>query len=190
MKYLDAPVPARRHEKRKPGELVHLDVEKLGRIRGIGHRITGFQAGLHRSRGVGWEFVHVCVDDYNRVAYVEILPDEKGPTAVAFLKNAAEWFGQFGIRIRRVMTDNGSCYVSKPFAIALADLRAKHLRTRPYTPSASSKRVCGNGPTPAARTPARHAGAPCWCPGFAGTTSGAHGGIGGAPPISRLQEAA
>ncbi len=196
VKYLDPPVPARRYEKRKPGELVHLDVKKLGRIRGIGHRITGFHAGVHRSRGIGWEFVHVCVDDYSRLAYVEILPDEKGPTAVAFLKRAAEWFGQFGVRIRRVMTDNGSCYVSKPFAVALADLRAKHLRTRPYTPRTNGKAerfiqtllrewAYARPYTSSAR---RRALLVPWLRRY--NERRPHGGIGGAPPISRLQEAA
>jgi transposase InsO family protein len=196
VKYLDPPVPARRYEKRKPGELVHLDVKKLGRIRGIGHRITGHHAGMHRSRGIGWEYVHVCIDDYSRLAYVEILPDEKGPTAVAFLKRAAEWFGQFGVRIWRVMTDNGSCYVSKNFVVALADLRAKHLRTRPYTPRTNGKAerfiqtllrewAYARPYTSSAR---RRALLVPWLRRY--NERRPHGGIGGAPPISRLQEAA
>lgn len=117
--------------------MLHLDVKKLGRIRGIGHRIHGDRTT--RKRGIGWEFVHVCVDDASRVAYVEVLPDEKGQTTVGFLKRAVAWFLSMGITVRRVLTDNGSNYLSKVFANCCVWLRIRHRRTRPYTPRTNGK---------------------------------------------------
>ncbi len=129
--------PERRYERRTPGSLVHLDVKKLGKIGRPGHRINGDRTT--RMRGIGWEFVHVCVDDATRLAYVEVLPDERALTAAAFLRRAAGWFACHGVRIRQVMTDNGSGYVSRDFAGAVAALRTKHIRTRPYRPRTNGK---------------------------------------------------
>lgn len=133
---LEPPEPPNRYERSRPGELIHTDVKKLGRIgrRGAGHRATGDRGLGHRSRGAGWEFVHVCVDDATRLAYAEVLPDEKGETAAGFLRRAAAWFATLGVRVEAVMSDNGSCYRSGAHAEACADLGLRHLRTRPYRP--------------------------------------------------------
>jgi transposase InsO family protein len=145
---LEPPEPPNRYERARPGELVHVDVKKLGRFRRPGHRVTG-RGGHHRvtqtteagrGRGVvGWDFVHVCVDDATRIAYVEVLGDERGATAAGFLERAVRWFGERGIEIERVMSDNGSCYVSTAHAEACARLRLRHLRTRPYRPRTNGK---------------------------------------------------
>lgn len=135
---LEPPRPVVRYERARPGELLHLDVKKLGRIGQIGHRITGVR--VHRTRGIGWEYLHVAVDDHTRLAYAELLPDERQERACAFLARAAAWFQQQGItRIERVMTDNGSAYVSHAFGAAVQALGARHLRTRPYTPRTNGK---------------------------------------------------
>jgi transposase InsO family protein len=136
LKTLDPPVPVRRYEETRPGAFVHLDIKKLGRVRGVGHRITG---RLHRNAGIGWEFVHVCIYDFTRLAYVEVLEDEKGVTTAAFLRRAAAWFAAQRVTIERVMTDNGSAYVSKIFAVAVAEIRARHILTQPYTPRTNGK---------------------------------------------------
>ena len=133
-----APKPvARRYERQRPGELLHLDVKLLGRIDRIGHRITGDRRG--RVQGAGWEYVHVAVDDASRLAYVEVLADQKGLTAVGFFERARRWFAQRRIGIERVMTDNGSAYVSRRFRQACARLGIRHLRTRPYRPETNGK---------------------------------------------------
>ena len=137
LKLLDPKVPIQRYEKAKPGELIHLDIKKLGRIGRVGHRITGDRRS--RVRGIGWEYVHVCIDDHSRLAYVEVLPNERAVSATAFLKRACAWFRQHGVRVRRVMTDNGSCYVSKAFATRCRHLGLGHQRTRPYTPKTNGK---------------------------------------------------
>jgi transposase InsO family protein len=116
----------------RAGELVHLDVKKLARFRRIGHRITGDRRG--QSEGAGWEFVHLAVDDASRLAYVEVLPDEKRQSVTGFLVRALRWFKSLGIAVERVMTDDGSGYVSRRFGKACRWLRLRHLRTRPYTP--------------------------------------------------------
>jgi transposase InsO family protein len=126
-----------RYEWLRPGQLVHLDIKKLGRIGHIGHRITGDRR--HQARGVGWEFVHVCVDDCSRVAYAEVLTDETGPTVAAFLRRAVGWFRHRGVRVQRVLTDNGSGYRSGIFAAACRARRLRHRRTRPYTPRTNGK---------------------------------------------------
>ena len=126
-----------RYEKKRPGELLHLDTKKLGRIQGIGHRITGDRRGS--GHGLGWEFLHVCVDDATRVAYAEVLPDERGGTAAAFVQRAIAWFGERDVHVARVMTDNGGCYVSKRFGRTLAELGVRHVRTRPYRPQTNGK---------------------------------------------------
>jgi len=136
MSLLDPKKPAVRYERACPGELVHVDTKKLGRIRGIGKRIHG-DRGV-RWRGAGWEFVHVCVDDYTRLAYVEVLEDETGPTAAAFLERAVHWFASLGVRVERVLSDNGSCY-KKVFDEACARLGVRHRLTRPYRPQTNGK---------------------------------------------------
>ena len=129
--------PVVRYEHSRPGDMVHLDIKKLGRIDGVGHRITGDRS--RRKEGSGWEYLHVCVDDHSRLAYTELLPNEKATTATCFLIRASEWFARHGVKIRRVMTDNGSAYVSHLFRAGIALLDARHLRTRPYTPRTNGK---------------------------------------------------
>ena len=143
---LEPPEPPNRYERKRPGELIHVDVKKLGRIRGVGHRISGSRASQKKMRregrrtgALGWEFVHVCVDDATRLAYVEVLADEKGPTAAGFLRRAAEWFKGMGITVERVLSDNGSCYRSRAHAEACEELGMRHLFTRPYRPRTNGK---------------------------------------------------
>jgi transposase InsO family protein len=136
---LDAKPQVVRYEKAAPGELLHLDIKTLGRIDGVGHRITGQHAGHHRARGVGYEHLHVCIDDASRLAYVEILPSLGQEDATGFLERALAWYGRLGVRVQRVMTDNGSAYRSKRFAAALRQAGLKHVRTRPYTPRTNGK---------------------------------------------------
>lgn len=130
--------PPNRYERKRPGELLHIDVKKLGRISGgAGHRITGDRR--HQSRGIGWEYVHVCVDDATRLAYVEVLDDEKAVTAAGFLRRAVAHYRAHGIQVERVLTDNGSCYRGVVHALACKALGLKHLRTRPYRPRTNGK---------------------------------------------------
>jgi len=136
---LEPAEPVRRYERERPGELIHIDIKKLGRFNDIGHRITGDRRGQSNRRGVGWEYVHVCIDDHSRVAFAKIMPDEKKQSAVAFLKQALAYYASLGIRIERVMTDNGSCYRSFAFRAACKLLGLRHLRTRPYTPKTNGK---------------------------------------------------
>jgi transposase InsO family protein len=137
LKNLEPKEPIRRYEKERPGELIHLDIKKLGRIRGIGHRITGDRRG--RRRGSGWEFVHVAIDDASRLSYVEILKDEKACSSVAFLQRATAWYQSQGISVERLLTDNGSGYVSHLFAAACRSLDLRHSFTRPYRPRTNGK---------------------------------------------------
>jgi transposase InsO family protein len=134
---LEPPEPANRYERKRPGELLHIDVKKLGKIGRPGHRVNGDRRT--RSRGVGWEYVHICVDDATRLAYVEVLEDEKATTAAGFLRRAVAHFRAYGIQVERVMTDNGSCYRAVVHALACKALRIKHLRTRPYRPRTNGK---------------------------------------------------
>jgi transposase InsO family protein len=143
---LSPPEPPNRYERKRPGELVHLDIKKLGRIsvRGAGHRVNGhrssqFKVGPKRLGATGWEFVHVAVDDATRLAYAEVLPDERGTTATAFLRRAVAWFEGFGITVERVLSDNGACYRSRLHAAELAELGIRHLFTRPYRPRTNGK---------------------------------------------------
>ena len=136
---LEPAEPVRRYEREQPGELIHIDIKKLGRFDRVGHRITGDRRGQSKSRGVGWEFVHVCIDDASRLAFSQILPDEKKESAVAFLKAAVAYYASLGVTVARVMTDNGSCYRSSAFRDACRDLGLKHIRTRPYTPKTNGK---------------------------------------------------
>lgn len=137
LKQLAPPEPVRRYQKKHPGELLHLDIKKLGRIRGVGHRITGDKR--RRARGVGWEFVHVAIDDASRIAYVEVLENERAETAGRFLGRAVAWFSHRKVRIQRILTDNGSCYVAQTFAAVCRQLGLKHSRTRPYRPRTNGK---------------------------------------------------
>jgi transposase InsO family protein/transposase len=138
---LEPPEPPNRYERKRPGELLHIDVKKLGRIgrRGAGHRATGDRGRGQRSRGAGWEFVHVCVDDATRLAYVEVLADEKAITAIGFLRRAVAFYRAHAITVERLMTDNGSAYRSTVHAIACRALRIKHIRTRAYRPRTNGK---------------------------------------------------
>ena len=144
---LEQPV---RYERSRPGELVHIDVKKLGRIQGgAGKRVSGgirrhfnptrIDADGKRRGTVGWEYVHVCVDDYSRLAYAEVLPDEKATTAIAFLRRAVAYYRRHGIRVERLLTDNGSAYISTMHALACKTLGIRHLRTRPQRPQTNGK---------------------------------------------------
>jgi transposase InsO family protein len=137
LRNLDPRPPIRRYEWARPGEMVHLDTKKLARIEKVGHRIHGDRA--RSVEGAGWELLHVCVDDATRLAYAEVLPDEKGDTCSAFLHRARTWFGARGVAFQRVMTDNGCGYLSKAFRQLIQEIGAKHVRTRPYTPRTNGK---------------------------------------------------
>jgi transposase InsO family protein len=134
---LEPSEPPNRYQRERPGELVHIDVKKLGRIGRPGHRVNGDRRT--RSRGIGWEYVHVCVDDATRLAYVEVLEDEKAVTAVGFLRRAVLHFDDHGVRVERVMTDNGSGYRAIVHALACRTLGIRHIRTRPYRPRTNGK---------------------------------------------------
>ena len=136
---LEPAEPPRRYEREKPGEMIHIDIKKLGKFNQIGHRITGDRRGQSNSRGVGWEYVHVCIDDASRVAFSRIMKTERGACAVAFLKAAVAYYESLGVTVLRVMTDNGSCYRSRAFAKACRRLKLKHIRTKPYTPRTNGK---------------------------------------------------
>jgi transposase InsO family protein len=129
--------PVTRYERRHPGELIHIDIKKLARIARMGHRIHADRSA--RNRGAGWEYVHVAIDDATRLAYVEVLADERATSIVGFLERALSWFGTRGVHARRVMTDNGSGYVSHLHADACRRLGVRHLRTRPYRPQTNGK---------------------------------------------------
>jgi transposase InsO family protein len=138
--------PVNRYQRERPGELVHIDVKKLGRIERVGHRITGTRASQHARgiwnvgrRPIGWEYVHVCVDDATRLAYAEVLSDEKGHTVAGFLRRAVAFYADHGITVERVMTDNGAGYISILHALACRALGLRHLRTRPYRPRTNGK---------------------------------------------------
>jgi len=146
---LEPPEPPNRYERRRAGELVHVDVKKLGRIQVPGHRVTGNRRQHARRTRIGnqgrklgtagWEFVHVCVDDATRLAYAEVLPDERGATAAGFLRRACEWFRSLGIRVERVMSDNGACYRSGVHGALCRKLELRHIFTRPYRPRTNGK---------------------------------------------------
>jgi transposase InsO family protein len=141
--------PAERYERARPGELIHIDVKKLGRIRVPGHRVTGnrrqrarrttYTPDGRRLGDAGWEFVHIAIDDCTRLAYAEVLTDEKALTAVAFLRRATAFFARYGITVERLITDNGSAYRSTVHAIACRAIGIRHLRTRPYRPQTNGK---------------------------------------------------
>lgn len=138
LKVLDGPpLPVRRYQREVVGDLIHLDVKKLARITHVGHRITGDRT--HRGRKPGWEFLHVCIDDASRLAYAQVLADERKETCTAFLGRAVRWFRSRGVTVRQVMTDNGGGYLSSSFAELCRSLDLKHIRTRPYTPRTNGK---------------------------------------------------
>jgi transposase InsO family protein len=136
---LEPAPPVRRYERAKPGEMIHIDIKKLGKFNRVGHRITGDRHGQSSARGIGWEFVHVCIDDHSRLGFADIMADERKESAVAFLKAAIAWYARHGITVERVMTDNGSCYRSKAFNKTCAALGVRHIFTKPYTPKTNGK---------------------------------------------------
>ena len=140
---LEPAEPVRRYERERPGEMIHIDIKKLGRIDGVGHRITGDRKGASnlrsRGKGPGWEYVHVCIDDHSRIAFAQVMPNERGRSAIIFLKAALAYYTSLGVKVERVMTDNGSCYKSFAFRRACKRLGLKHVRTRPYTPKTNGK---------------------------------------------------
>ncbi|MFT5774485.1 MAG: transposase InsO family protein [Hyphomonas sp.] len=141
---LDPPEPVRRYEHNAPGDMIHLDIKKLGRFERPGHRVTGDRTGQSTPRGPGkkghgWEYVHVCVDDHSRLAYAEIVANEQAISAVAHLKASVAWYKTLRVSVTRVMTDNGSCYISRDFASACRQLGLRHIRTKPYTPKTNGK---------------------------------------------------
>jgi len=136
---LEPAEPERRYERENPGEIIHIDIKKLGRFERVGHRITGDRTAPNKSRGAGWDFVHVCIDDHSRVAFSEIKSDETADSAVPFLKAAVAYYKSLGVIVTRVMTDNGSCYQAFAFRDACRDLGIKHIRTKPYTPKTNGK---------------------------------------------------
>jgi transposase InsO family protein len=144
---LEPPQPVIRYQREHPGDMIHLDIKKLGRFEKPGHRVTGDRTNQSATRGkrggeswgAGWEFVHVCIDDASRIAFSQIMPDEKSQSAVPFLKAAFAYYASLGVTVSRVMTDNGSCYKSFAFRDACKELAIKHVRTRPYTPKTNGK---------------------------------------------------
>ena len=135
---LEPAEPPRRYQRDRPGELIHIDIKKLGKFDRTGHRITGDRTG-QRSRGAGWEFVHVCIDDASRIAFSRVMKSERKACATAFLKAAVAYYTSLGIAVERLMTDNGSCYRSRSFRNACRRLGLKHIFTRPYTPRTNGK---------------------------------------------------
>lgn len=187
------PEPVRRYEREKPGELIHLDIKKLGKIGSVGHRITGRHTGVvNRHLGIGWEFVHVCIDDASRIAFSRVMKDERKESAVAFLKAAIAYYASLDVKIERVMTDNGSCYRSKAFSKACKQLGLRHIFTRPYTPKTNGKaeRFIQTSLQEWAYARAyntsdeRSAELPRWLHRY--NWHRPHGSIGSMPPISRL----
>jgi transposase InsO family protein len=182
--------PPNRYEKARPGELLHIDVKKLARIARPGHRIHGDRST--RVQGVGWEYVHVCVDDATRLAYVELLPDERTTTAIAFLRRAVAHFAAFGIRVEGLLTDNGNAYRSTIHALACRTLGIKHSRTRPYRPRTNGKaerfiRTLLGGWAYGAvyhSSAERAAALPGWLDFY--NRRRPHGGLSHQPPMSRL----
>jgi len=190
LKALAPAVPVVRYERQTPGELVHLDTKKLGRIHGVGHRIHGNRTV--RWRGAGWEYAHVAIDDHSRLAYLEVLPDETGESCTAFWERAQRFYERHGITVQRVLTDNGSGYRSTLFNAVLCGDRIRHLYTRPYTPRTNGKAErmvqtllrewAYSQPYTSSRQ--RTAALRPWLRHY--NRSRPHGGIGGRPPISRV----
>jgi transposase InsO family protein len=201
---LEPPEPVRRYERSRPGELIHVDVKKLGRIgpNGPGYRVTGrrksnrtaVDAAGRRRRQVGWERVHVCIDDATRLAYAEVLPDERKATAIGFLRRAVAFYRSHGIVVERLMTDNGPAYVSAAHALACRALGIRHIRTRPRRPQTNGKAerfirtMLGEWAYAAVygSSPERAAALPGWLERY--NFSRRHGALGHRPPIARLRE--
>ena len=193
---LEPAEPIRRYERERPGELIHIDIKKLGKFNRIGHRITGDRRGQSnlrsRGKGPGWEYVHVCIDDASRIAFSQVMKNEKRGCAVAFLKAAVAYYASLGVTVERVMTDNGSCYKSFAFQKACKRLGLKHIRTRPYTPKTNGKaeRFIQTSLREWAYAQAydtstqRTAELPRWLHRY--NWHRPHGSIGSLPPISRL----
>jgi transposase InsO family protein len=137
LKSLEPPMPVVRYEREAAGELLHIDTKKLGRIDGVGHRITGDRTKNH-NRGIGWDMVHLAIDDHSRVSFAQVLPDEKALSCVQFLRQAVAYYASLGVRIERVMTDNGTGY-KNIFKAACDELGIRHIKTRPYTPKTNGK---------------------------------------------------
>jgi len=190
---LEPAEPVRRYERAAPGEILHIDIKKLGKFSRIGHRVTGDRTGRSKTRGVGWEYVHLAIDDHSRLAYSEILPNEKRSSCLHFLFNALRFFRGLGVRVERVMTDNGSSFRSHRYAKALRRLKIKHLRTRPYTPKTNGKaeRFVQTSLREWAYAQAyptsdhRAQELPLWLHRY--NWHRPHGSIGAKPPISRLR---
>jgi transposase InsO family protein len=136
---LEPAEPVRRYQRERPGELIHIDIKKLGKFNRVGHRITGNRTGQSNSRGIGWEFLHVAIDDASRVGFSRIMDSERKACAVAFLTAAVAYYASLGVIVECVMTDNGSCYRSRSFRHACRRLGLKHIFTRPYTPRTNGK---------------------------------------------------
>ena len=189
---LEPAEPVWRYERTAPGELLHIDIKKLGKFNRIGHRVTGDRTGQSNTRGIGWEYVHLVIDDHSRLAYSEILPDEKRASCLRFLFNALRFFRSLGVAVERVMTDNGSSFRSHRYAKALRRLRIKHLRTKPYTPKTNGKaeRFVQTSLREWAYAQAyptsdhRARELPIWLHRY--NWHRPHGSIGAKPPISRL----
>ncbi|HEX3161845.1 MAG TPA: IS481 family transposase [Pseudolabrys sp.] len=189
---LEPAEPIRRYERATPGEMIHIDIKKLGRFAQIGHRITGNKTGYSHCRGLGWEFVHVCIDDHSRVAFSQVRPGQTADDAVAFLKEAVAYYKTLGVTVTRVMTDNGGCYLGFAFADACRELGLKHVRTRPYTPKTNGKaeRFIQTALREWAYAQAypnsdrRAEELPVWLHRY--NWHRPHGGINSQPPISRL----
>jgi transposase InsO family protein len=195
LKALDPPVAIVRYQRARPGELLHLDIKKLGRIQGVGHRITGRQPGaVNRHHGIGWECLHVCIDDACRLAYSEILPDQRKESAAAFLGRALAWFARHGVTVERIMTDNGSCYRSQIFRQACAKHGLRHLWTRPYRPRTNGKaeRFIQTSlrewayARPYASSQERNAALATWLDHY--NTVRPHTALGDCPPAARLRQ--
>lgn len=187
---LDPKPPVVRYERERPGELLHIDTKKLGRIVRPSHRVTGDRRD--RVEGAGWEYLHLAIDDHSRLAYSEILPDERKASATAFLLRALAWFADHGVTVERVMTDNGTAYRSKLWRRACQALELRHIRTRPYTPKTNGKveRLVQTSLREWAyvrsyeNSAERHAALAPWLHYY--NHQRPHLGIGRLPPISRL----
>jgi transposase InsO family protein len=136
---LEPAEPVIRYERERPGEIIHMDIKKLGKFNRVGHRITGDRHGQSNARGIGWEFVHVSIDDHSRLAFSQVLKSEKKECAMAFLIATLAWYKRHGIKVERLMTDNGSCYRSKAFNRLCKALGIRHIYTKPYTPKTNGK---------------------------------------------------
>lgn len=191
LKNLEPHLPALRYERQRPGELIHIDTKKLGRIQGVGHRIHGDRR--RRRRGLGWEHLHVAIDDHSRLAYTELLPADTGEACAGFLKRAATWFARLGVRVTSIMTDNAFAYInSRAFKAQCAALQARHITTRPYRPRTNGKaeRFIQTAlrewlyAKPYTASLQRAAAMPAWLCDY--NARRPHSALAGRPPISRL----